>query len=88
MQIIFLERFSKDLDRIKDKTTKERIRKAIEKLEASESLESVPNVKKLTGFTHFYRLRIGDYRIGLIADDKSVELARVAHRKNIYRLFP
>ena len=88
MDVIFLEKFVKDLDKIKDNATRKRIEKAIERLEAVDNLEGVAGVRKMVGFTHLYRLRVGDYRIGLIAEDNTVELARVAHRKDIYRLFP
>ncbi|MGH2412635.1 MAG: type II toxin-antitoxin system RelE family toxin, partial [Microcystaceae cyanobacterium] len=35
-----------------------------------------------------YRIRLGDYRIGLFIEGKTVTFARVLHRKEIYRYFP
>lgn len=35
-----------------------------------------------------YRIRIGDYRIGIFVEGKTVEFARVVHRKDIYQQFP
>jgi hypothetical protein len=35
-----------------------------------------------------YRIRIGDYRLGLIINGNKVELIRLLHRKEIDRFFP
>ncbi|NET50360.1 MAG: type II toxin-antitoxin system RelE/ParE family toxin [Merismopedia sp. SIO2A8] len=36
----------------------------------------------------FYRIRIGDYRIGIIAKGDLVSFIRVLHRREMYRNFP
>ena len=43
--------------------------------------------RKLVGFQHEWRLRVGDYRILYVIDDseKRVTIARVAHRREVYR---
>ena len=51
-------------------------------------MPAIVNLKKLKGFKTAYRIRIGDYRIGVFIDGDIVEFARVVHRKDIYRLFP
>jgi mRNA interferase RelE/StbE len=44
-------------------------------------------VKKLTGFEHTYRIRVGDYRIlyNSYEDRLVIEIIRVRHRKEAYR---
>jgi mRNA interferase RelE/StbE len=37
---------------------------------------------------HTYRIRVGDYRIGIYYDSDEVQLMRFLHRKEIYRKFP
>jgi len=45
--------------------------------------------KKLTGFRKYYRIRLGEYRIGIETIDKNtIRLILIAHRKEIYRYFP
>lgn len=34
------------------------------------------------------RLRIGDYRLGMIVEGEVVEIVRFLHRRDIYRYFP
>ncbi|MEH1829111.1 MAG: type II toxin-antitoxin system RelE/ParE family toxin [Nostoc sp.] len=47
----------------------------------------MPNLKKLQGYENAYRIRVGDYRIGIIFDGETVLFQRVLHRKDIYRYF-
>ena len=42
--------------------------KIIEQVQKATSLKEVKNIKKLSGFDNHYRMRLGDYRIGLLAD--------------------
>ena len=35
-----------------------------------------------------YRLRLGDYRVGIFLVEGVVEFARVVHRRDIYKVFP
>jgi mRNA interferase RelE/StbE len=37
---------------------------------------------------NYYRIRIGNYRLGLRYDSNSVTLLRFMHRKDIYTYFP
>ena len=45
-------------------------------------------MKKLSGASGFYRIRVGDYRVGIAVEDETVEFVRVLHRRDIYRAFP
>lgn len=47
-----------------------------------------PNIKKMKGSDDFYRLRFGDYRVGIHFKDDVLNFVRVAHRKDIYKKFP
>ncbi|MBU1421765.1 MAG: type II toxin-antitoxin system RelE/ParE family toxin [Pseudomonadota bacterium] len=45
---------------------------------------------QMRGFPGKYKIRIGDYRIGVTINKQKKEIVcnRIAHRKDIYRLFP
>ncbi len=45
-------------------------------------------VKKLAGWGSYYRVRIGDYRIGFKIEGSTIIFMHVLHRKDIYRHFP
>lgn len=65
-----------------------RIRGKIEEVEASGSLQDLPSVKKLSGGEALYRIRVGDYRIGIAVEQDTVVFVRCLHRREIYRYFP
>ena len=88
MKITFRKSFTKDLKKLRGTHVLKQVKIAIERLEAAESLESLPNLKKLKGGDAFYRLRIGDYRIGLVVKDSGVDVVRCLHRRDIYKHFP
>ncbi|MBF2009089.1 MAG: type II toxin-antitoxin system RelE/ParE family toxin [Chlorogloeopsis fritschii C42_A2020_084] len=47
-------------------------------------------LEKLKGYTDKYKIRVGDYRIGITVNKETQSLVceRIAHRKDIYRIFP
>lgn len=53
-----------------------------------ERWEEIPHLTKLEGYDSYYRLRVGDYRIGIKTENDVVIFMRVLHRKEIYRYFP
>lgn len=89
MILEFDRSFSKSLNKIKDGNIRSRIENVILTLEKAESIEKLRNNKKLTGFSTYYRIKIGDYRLGYeIIGSNTIRLLIVAHRKDIYRKFP
>jgi len=55
---------------------------------AARSLAGIPNLKKLKGFKKHYRIRVGDYRAGVIIEGENVIFERLLHRKDIYKYYP
>ncbi len=88
MNLEFKGSFVKDLKKIKEKQLQGQIRELIEKVEASANITELENMKKLSGSDVYYRIRLGDYRIGLKIENNTVYFVRFLHRKDIYRYFP
>ena len=88
MKIDFKSSFTKDLKKIKDKDLLQQLKEAIEEVELALNIQAVSNVKQLKGGGRYFRIRIGDYRIGLVKEDDTVAFVRFLHRKEIYRFFP
>ena len=80
--------FVKDTNKIKDTKILQRIAVCIEQVISSENKEAIINLKKLVGFKHHYRIRIGDYRIGAIITDEEVIFERFINRKDMYKYYP
>ncbi len=47
-------------------------------------------VEQMSGYPDKYKIRIGRYRIGITIDknNKTIFCQRIAHRKDIYKVFP
>jgi mRNA interferase RelE/StbE len=89
MKVVFDHSFDKSLDKISDKHIKDKIIDVIIGIESAKSLIDIANVKKMQGFKTFYRIRVGDYRVGVELEDSStMRLIVVLHRKDIYKKFP
>ena len=89
MIVEFDKSFDKSLQKIKNKSLFSRIEKIILECEKSNSISEITNLKKLIGFKNYYRIRIGEYRLGIeLVDNKTLRFILIAHRKDIYRSFP
>jgi len=89
MKIEFDKSFEKSLRRIHDPKIFRRLKRIIIEIENSPSISELPNIKKLSGFSSYYRIRIGDYRVGFeLIDPSDIRLIVIAHRKDIYNIFP
>ena len=70
------------------------VRERVEKLAFGHEIKNDPflggRVKKMVGHKTYYKIRVGDYRVGvqIERDSRSIKFMRVLHRKEIYRKFP
>lgn len=69
MQVIFLRSFAKDLKKIRQKTLRREVQLVIEQIEQCTNLYDLPNVKHLSSEGQYYRIRIGEYRLGLLLEN-------------------
>lgn len=88
MKVEFRKSFEKDLSKIRDEDLLVRIRALIEDVESSNNLLDIASIKKLKADGNYYRIRVGNYRIGLTEDEGIITFVRVLHRKEMYRYFP
>ncbi len=81
--------FLKDLKKLKNQIIYQQVYDlAFETLPNLDSLQNLPNIKALIGSASRYRIRVGDYRIGIEINGDTLELFRVLHRREFYRCFP
>ncbi len=90
MQIVFEKKIFKDFDKIDDFLLW-RVQILIAQLENLKMLDDIKmrfDCKKMRGYDIYYRIRIGDYRLGFSIEKDQIKLIRFLHRKDIYRFFP
>ena len=80
--------FTRDLRRIRSSELRQRVLRKIEELEAASAITEVRGVVKMTGEGPYYRIRIGEYRLGIAVDGGEATLLRFLHRSEIYQFFP
>jgi mRNA interferase RelE/StbE len=89
MIVLIDKAFEKDVSKINNKVLREGIKTLIQSFQQAELLTQITNIKKLTGYKEFFRVRIGNYRIGIrYADGNEITLIRCLHRKDIYQVWP
>ncbi len=88
MKLAFTNKFQKQVSKIKDKRLAKEIESIIESTEKATSLSEIKNLKKLKGHKYFYRIRIGDYRIGIYFNNSDFTFAAIDNRNDIYKYFP
>ena len=57
-------------------------------LENINSLDEILDIKAMKGYPNRYRIRIGNYRLGIEVNGDLIEVMRVLHRREFYRYFP
>lgn len=78
----------RDLKRVRDASIKNRVKEAILSAEEASVLQEIRDLKKLRHGERYYRIRIGDYRLGLTLEDDTLVFVRFLHRKDLYKYFP
>lgn len=88
-QAVYTQTFLKELAKLPPE-----IRQRVERIVFGKEIESDPQlggrVQQLVGYRGYFKIRVGNYRIGLRIDSEkqTIEFRRVLHRKDIYRRFP
>jgi len=89
VNVVFDRSFSKSIDRVNSSAVRKKLESVILSIEKAKTLHEIPGLKKMEGFKTFYRVRIGEYRLGMeLVDGNIFRIIIIANRKDIYRLFP
>ena len=88
MKVSFTKDFNEQLAKIGDRKLGLAVVAAIENVEKAHSPWEINAIKKLKGHKSAYRIRYGDYRIGIFIEKGTVTFVAIAFRKDIYKKFP
>ena len=88
MEIRYEESFAKDLLKIVDNKIKKKIIQVIDNIKRANKPQDIANLKKLENYKTYYRIRIGNYRIGIEIIKDKIIFTRILQRKDIYKFFP
>ena len=64
------------------------VAQAIRAVQAAQSFTDIPHFKQLRGHKGYFRLRVGDYRIGLRWDGERFFAESIDTRGDFYKTYP
>lgn len=88
MKTLYEKSFLKDIEKVKDKKILDRLSETIDSIKSATALRDLKNIKKLSGHSDAFRIKMGDYRIGFFFENETVIFSRFLNRKDIYNYFP
>lgn len=89
MELEYRASFVRDLRRVGNAEIRRRLERTMGHLEAAGSIADIAGAVRIRSATgRYFRIRIGDYRLGLALEGDTVILVRFLHRREIYRMFP
>ena len=88
MKLRYLKSFLRDIEKLKNPKTKQHIKTQIEQIKSAEKQSEIQQLKKIKGHPYTYRIRLGNYRMGLLIEKDTVTFVRFIKRNDIYKLFP
>jgi len=88
MQYRITKHFAKKFSKNKNKKLAQALYSIINEVDKANTFNEIKNQKKMKGYETAYRIRTGNYRIGVFVKDDIVEFSTFDHRSNIYKIFP
>ena len=89
MEVEYGSGFTRDLRRVRNPVLRRQIDLRIVELEAASMLSEVSGVRRVRSRSgRYYRIRVGDHRLGFALESGTAVLVRFRHRRDFYRSFP
>ena len=82
MDVKYKPSYDRDIDKITNKDIAKRLEELIKKLKEVDNLFNVSNCKKIKKNENRYRIRIGNYRLGIEKKEDTIFLVRFLHKKD------
>jgi len=88
MKVRIDKTFRRDVRKINAQGLNQKIHLVILEAIDADNFQQIRNLKKLKGGSNHFRIKVGNYRLGLIIDGNTIDFIRCLHRKDIYKYFP
>lgn len=88
MLVQYNKKFLKDLSSLPKKDREKIENFVFEEINQYANSAEINKLEKLSGYQYYYKIRFGNYRVGIKLEEETVTFERVLHRKEIYKLFP
>ncbi|MGZ8162900.1 MAG: type II toxin-antitoxin system RelE family toxin [Methylobacter sp.] len=88
MKVKYSKKFLKQLAAVPSDIRSKIENFVFEELVSTSSIYEMGKVEKMKGYDGFYKVRFGNYRLGLVIENEIVAVKTVMHRREIYKFFP
>ena len=88
MEVSYSKKFLKQLAGVSSETRVKIEHFVFNELVSVSSVSSLGKVEKMQGYDGFYKVRFGNYRLGLVIENERITVKTVMHRREIYKFFP
>ncbi len=88
MKIEYRKNFLKELSKLPAKYAKIIEQFIFDDLPNYSSLSDIGKVEKMTGYKNYFKIRFGNYRVGIKKENDYIIVETVKHRREIYKFFP
>jgi mRNA interferase RelE/StbE len=88
MEVRYSKKFLKQLSDVPSETRVKIEAFVFDELISASSIPSLGKVEKMQGYHGFYKVRFGNYRVGLAIENEVITVKTVMHRREIYKFFP
>ena len=83
------KKFDKLVYKIKDKEALKKLKNLISKISIAKTINEIPNLTPMVGYPGYYRIKAGDYRLGIELDGETIWLLYFGKRdEHTYKDFP
>jgi mRNA interferase RelE/StbE len=88
MKVEYSKKFLKQLAEV-PRDIRSRIENFVfDELVSTSSIYEMGKIEKMKGYDGFYKVRFGNYRLGLVIENEMISVKTVMHRREIYKFFP
>ena len=88
MQVEFRKKFLKELSKLPNPYQSDIEEFVFEILPSHNNLSEIGKIEKMTGYKEYFKIRFGDYRVGIKKENNIIIVETVKHRREIYKFFP
>ncbi len=88
MEVEIKKKFLKELSKLPNEYADTIEKFIFDKLPTYDNLSEIGKVEKMTGYKNYFKIRFGDYRVGIKKENNTIIVEIVKHRKEIYKYFP
>lgn len=88
MEVEIKKKFLKELSKLPTEYADTIEEFVFDKLPTYDNLSEIGKVEKMTGYKNYFKIRFGDYRVGIKKEYDTIIIETVKHRREIYKYFP